>query len=102
MANFMRVSTEAMKRDAERIQELNGAIPVLIEELDNSMQQLAACWEGAAWGMFQKNIADYTEMLGEIHKYMSEYASNMGRASNEYMHAEQDVLDLVKKCKGFF
>lgn len=91
MSDYLKVSANSIKKDAERIEELKEAIPTLMNELEAAMNQLAGCWEGVAWAAYQKNVADHMEMLSDIYDYMSRYTVSMQEAGKNYGYAEQDV-----------
>lgn len=95
MSDIIRISTNSLQRDAERIKELNDSIPALVKELETSMQQLAGCWEGLAWAGFQKTTAYYIEVLTEVYQYMGKYTENMQKASQDYERTEQDLCGFL-------
>lgn len=102
MGNYLKISTNTLKRDAEKIEEIKECIPVLIEELEASMRQLSNCWEGSAWGAYQKNVAEHIEMLTDIYNYMSQYTIKMQEAAKEYVYAEQDVCTDIRSLNMLF
>lgn len=94
----IRVSTSSMKQDAETLKELAESIPTLVSELEGSMSQLAGCWEGDAWTMYQSTMAEYVEILGEIYTDIGKYASKYSEGAKQYLHADQDAcidIDLI-------
>ena len=91
MSNIIRISTNSLQRDSEKIKELNDSIPILVKELEASMQELSGCWEGLAWAGFQKTTANYIEILTEVYQYIGKYTENMQNASQDYKRTEQDL-----------
>lgn len=102
MGNYLKVSANKLKYDAEKIGELNEAIPILIEELETSMRELSGCWEGPAWGAYQKTVAEYIGMLSEIYNYMGQYTITMQEAAKKYVYAEQDVCADIRGLNMLF
>lgn len=102
MGNYLKISANNLKSDAEKIEELKETIPVLIDELEVSMRQLSNCWEGPAWGAYQKNVAEHIEMLTDIYNYMSQYTIAMQEAAMEYVHAEQDACADIRNLNLLF
>ena len=100
--DYLKVSTNTMKQDADRIEQLKNTIPTLISELEASMAQLSGCWEGVAWGAYQKNVAHHIEMLTDIYDYMSRYIMNMQEAGKNYGYAEQDICAEIRKVLMLF
>lgn len=96
MGNMIRVSTHLLERDAEEIREMNDSLPILVKELEASMQQLSGCWEGVAWAGFQETTAYYIETLTEVYQYMGKYVENMYKASQDYERTEQDLCSSIK------
>lgn len=97
MDNYLKVSAGLLERDAEKINELKNSIPVLVNELNDSMTQLSNCWEGPAWSSYQANVAYHIEVLTEIYDYLSRYADYMQEARKKYIRAEQDVCTDIKR-----
>ncbi|MBO5030833.1 MAG: WXG100 family type VII secretion target [Lachnospiraceae bacterium] len=91
MGDVIRISTRSLRSDADRVKELNDALPGLVKELEESMQQLSNCWEGLAWAGFQQTTAYYIEVLTEVYQYMGTYTENMQKASQDYERTEQDL-----------
>ena len=77
-------------------------IPLLINELEDAMHQLANCWEGVAWGTFQQNTALHIEMLTDIYEYMSRYVITMQEAGIAYERTEQDICAQIRKVNTLF
>lgn len=102
MAISMKISVGSIKNDAERIENLIESIPTLMNELEASMQQLAGCWEGPAWGIYQRNVAFHMEMLSDIYEYMSKYVITMQQASEDYCRTEQDICSDIRKINMIF
>ena len=75
---------------------------VLIDELENSMRQLSGCWEGPAWGAYQKTVAEHMEILTDIYNYMGQYTITMQEAAKEYVHVEQDVCADIRSLNTLF
>lgn len=97
MSDFLKVSTNSMKIDAERIADLNNKIPQFIDELNIAMKQLSTCWEGTAWSVYQSNVVYHMEMLNEIYQYMNGYLKSLQEARENYVRAEQDVRVSIQK-----
>lgn len=95
MADYVKISCNNITRDAERIKELSNSIPKLMNEMQQAMSRLDACWEGNAWTAFQNSNAYYTEILMEIYRYYGNFTAHLHEASQTYMRAEQDVMDEV-------
>ncbi len=97
MSGFLKVSTNSMKIDAERIMDLNNKIPQLMDELNSAMKQLSTCWEGPAWSVYQSNVVYHMEMLNEIYHYMNGYLESIQEARENYGRVEQDVCANIAK-----
>lgn len=102
MSNHLMISANKLKSDAEKLEELKNTIPVLIDELEVSMRQLSNCWEGPAWGVYQKTVAEHIEKLTDIYNYMSQYTITMQEAAKDYVHAEQDVCADIRNLNMLF
>lgn len=95
MSDYVEVNSNAIKNDADRVNELIGSIPTLVKELEQSLYTLDGCWEGAAWNEYQNTNAYYMEVLADIYKYYGEFTAELHKASQIYMRTEQDVMDDV-------
>ena len=95
MADYIKVSSNKIKTDADRIDELINSVPALIKALEQAMTRLNGCWEGSAWNAYQNTNAAYMEMLGEIYRYYGLFTANLLKAGQKYMRSEQDVMDWV-------
>lgn len=102
MSNHLMISANKLNSDAEKLEELKNTIPVLIDELEVSMRQLSNCWEGSAWGVYQKTVAEDIEKLTDIYNYMSQYTITMQEAAKDYVHAEQDVYADIRNLNMLF
>ena len=102
MADYIKVSTAQLKNDAETIENLSKSIPTLVSDLEVAMTQLANCWEGAAWGEYQKTVAYYIEHLSAIYQHMIGFSSNIGEASKAYHRTEQDICSEIDKINIWF
>lgn len=87
----LKISVKRIRSDADQVEEHLESIPIFINELETAMQQLAQCWEGAAWIEYQNQVALYIEILTEIYKQMGEFTAKMNEASQIYERAEQNV-----------
>ena len=101
MGDYLKVSKSAMEKDAGRIEELLKTLPQLIQELEQAMGQLSACWEGPAWVTYQKSVAGYVEELTEMYKQMGNYAVHIKEAAKEYGRVEQDICSEINKIYVF-
>ena len=91
MANFIKMNANKLKKDGEDVKDLNETIPILVDELQGAMSDLANCWEGPAWAGYQENMAHYIDLLREMYEYMGRFAGNIMQASQDYMRTEQDI-----------
>lgn len=101
MGDYLRVSKASMEKDADRIEELLKALPKLIDELEQAMGQLSACWEGPAWVAYQKSVTEYVEELTGMYEQMGNYAVHIKEAAKEYGRAEQDICSEINKIYVF-
>ena len=97
MEQNLKVSVGRIRNDAAQIENEIDSIPALIKELEQSMAQLAQCWEGQAWLEYQNNVARYIEILTEIYQYMGEFTIDLNQAAKLYQRAEQDVCSAIDR-----
>lgn len=101
MAISMKISVSSIKNDASKIENDLSSIPALIDELEKSMGQLAQCWEGQAWDVYQTNIALDIEILTEIYRYMGGFTKSINEAATIYQRVEQDVCSTIDRIVVF-
>lgn len=97
MGESLKVSVSMIKNDAAKVENCIDAIPTLIKELEQSMAQLAQCWEGQAWLEYQNNVARYIEYLTDIYQHMGEFTKDLNQAAKLYQRAEQDVCSAIER-----
>lgn len=97
MAERLKVSVGKIRNDAEQVKKHIDSIPTLIKELEQSMEQLAQCWEGRAWVEYQNNVARYIEYLTEIYQHMGEFTKDLNEAAKVYKRTEQDICSAIDR-----
>lgn len=93
---ILEINTATLKSDATTIQEKVESISTLVDNLEDSMEKLAGCWEGAAWGTYQYYMSQNIETLTDIYKEMSDYTTNMQEAAKLYEKTEDNVHKTIK------
>lgn len=93
----LKISVSRLKRDAALVENYIDSIPTLIKELEQSMDQLAQCWDGQAWLEYQNNVALYIEILTEIYRYMGDFTKDLNQAAKMYQRTEQDVCSVIDR-----
>ena len=91
MGNYLRISKNALERDAQNVETLIETLPALINDLQQGMHTLSTCWDGPAWAAYQQTVAKHVEKLTEMYEHMGKYTIYMKEAAKEYTRAEQDV-----------
>ena len=95
MGERIKISVNRLKNDAAKVENYIEAIPTLIKELEQSMDQLAQCWEGQAWLEYQNNVALYIEILTDIYNHMGEFTKDLKQAAKLYQRVEQDACSAI-------
>lgn len=99
MSDFVKVSTQRIHQDKEDIlKELNG-IGSDIEGLYQEMQALGQTWEGEAWQVFQKQMADDIENMRSVNEKLSVYIRHIEYAEQEYLKCEGNVARLIDSIR---
>lgn len=94
--NRLRISSNTLKSDSEKLNELVKCIPDLMNELESAMATLDACWDGPAQEAYIATMAENMEILTDIYNGVSKYAINLAEAAKIYHNAEQDVMLKLK------
>ena len=97
MGDYLKISQNSLEKDAQRIDELIATLPALIDDLQQAMQKLSACWEGPAWVAYQQTVTVDVEKLTEMYEHMGKYTGYMKEAAKEYARAEQDVCSEINQ-----
>lgn len=95
MSNI-RMDTQRLISDSERLKEVITAIPHLLSELKIARAVLRATWDGEAQEAFENSMVGYENELRVVYDMMATFAESMGEGSTTYHRNEQDVLSLVK------
>lgn len=97
MGDYIRVSTQNIDRDREKITgELEG-ISKAIEGLYQEMKALGSSWEGPAWNQFQQQVASDIENMCLICENLSGYLRRMEFASMEYRKSADKIENIVRR-----
>lgn len=91
MADHIKVSASHMKKDIEDLIILKEEIPDAIDRLNEAMSQLASCWDGPAWGQFQRQVASDIQNMHELYEYLSSYMETLDDSREKYIQAELKV-----------
>lgn len=96
MGRQIRVSTEHMNSDQEKIRELLDTTKNKIAELQDTMQTLSRCWEGPAWKAFQKQVGDDINYMKDVYTELGQYMDALGRVEEEYLKTERDSYSSIR------
>lgn len=96
MSNVIKVSSNQIISDADKIKNLSDSIPTLINELQEVMNRLSGCWEGPAWEAYQGTVATYIQILTRNYEMMGKFVADLYDASENYKKVEQEIFKIVK------
>ena len=96
MSDHIKVSVNRMRSDSDELQELIERLPQAIENLGNTMDALALCWEGPAFVSFQKQVSSDIDNMEKLYRFLSNYISHIETGSQKYLEAEQNVYKKKK------
>lgn len=96
MADIQRVSCNTMKRDAEALEAVLKKLPKEIERMQASMRNLAHCWEGPAWQVYQHQVNEDIQNMTEVYKNLAELQKKLGKGRDIYLRTEHDVYTDLK------
>lgn len=99
MSNYIKVSINRMKNDADDLQDYAEKIPKFVNELESAMKSLGECWDGPAWIAFQQQVkSDILNML-DVYEWLSRYLQAMSRAEKTYADSEKRSYDCVNSVR---
>jgi len=89
---LLKVDATRLANDGEGIEDRINTVSVLVNDLEEQLVLLSTCWEGLAWAAYQENIAKLIDRIKQVHNYVIQYAGCFLLASQDYIHAEQDIM----------
>ena len=95
MAELLRVSSEQMAKDLEKMKEQIDKAPSILSDVQTSLDKLNGCWEGAAWATFQTEMSKGFEQLEILLDFYSKFAENFQHSAEDYINTEQKVYEEI-------
>ena len=99
MAEYIRVCTQQIDQDRNRIEEETRGVRSAVEELYREMQALGQTWEGPAWQTFQNQVASDIEHMRGIDIKLAEFMNHIEYASLEYKRCESKMEEVVRSIR---
>lgn len=99
MANYIKVSTDRLHQDRDRISDEVNGLGKAVEQLADVMQSLGQTWEGPAWQTFQGQVASDIENMTEICKNLGTYLQHIEYAGKEYAQCETIVERAIRSLR---
>lgn len=94
---MIRVSTQRMKNDIDRLKEDVTLLRNSIKELEEALAFLAGCWEGPGWIAFQNQVREDMVYMNELCAELENYIKNMQDAAKIYNKSEQRAYSEVSR-----
>lgn len=91
LSEYIKVSVDEMKRDAQSLRELTERLPNAISQLEGALTELAGCWEGPARNEYLYQISTDIQYMTELYRFLSEYIGCIEEGSQKYLSGEQDA-----------
>lgn len=99
MSNYIKVSVPKMKRDAVQLQANVNKIPQFVNDLDASMKNLGACWEGPAWIVFQQQVESDILYLLDMYDWLQKLLQTEAEAEKIYGESEWKSCNCIEKIR---
>lgn len=94
---MIRVSTQRMKNDRDKLKEDVTLLRNSISELESALAFLAGCWEGPGWVSFQNQVREDMAYMNELCNELETYIKHMQDAAKVYNKSEQRAYTEVAK-----
>lgn len=95
MADRIRINTDRLGTDAERIQGCIGAITKEISNMKQSVAALEHMWEGSGRDAFHKAFWEDMEIIGSAVQGMTEIYQYDTNAKKQYEQCDRKVASLI-------
>lgn len=101
MAREWSVTTESVRRSAERIGDLVAKYQTEYEKLYTEVQTLrSAKWTGIASDTFNKKLEEYKSAFEELRDVMNNYQEFLVKAADNYEQVENKLQEEAGNLRG--
>lgn len=99
MNHYIKISTESLKSDSNKINELVISAEKQLQTIYNEIEILDGMWEGPANEAFVKQFAQDYELFKNMCSFVRDFSNDMNNAAIEYERCENNVKDAIKAIR---
>lgn len=99
MVSKIRINTNRLKTDAERMNGYIKQIKKEIEDMKRSVSELDAMWDGTSSEAFKKAFLDDMNAMANVIKNLESIHAYETNAKTEYENCEKNVSALISEIK---
>ncbi len=99
MVSKIRINTNRLKTDAERMNGYIKEIKKEIEDMKRSVSELDAMWDGTSSEAFKKAFLDDMNAIANVIKNLEGIHAYETNAKTEYENCEKSVFSLISEIK---
>lgn len=98
-ANEIRVNTNRLGTDADRVNALIKNMEKAINEMKNSVSQMNQMWEGEAKNAFVTAFNDDMNAAADVIEELKSLQTFEAQAKTEYEKSERQIMELVNSIR---
>jgi WXG100 family type VII secretion target len=99
MNHYIKISTESLKNDSNKITELALSAKKQLQAVYSEIEILDGMWDGPAKDVFLKQFDQDYELFKNLCRFVEVFADDMNNAALEYERCENNVKDAVKAIR---
>ena len=99
MNHYIKISTESLKSDSHKINELVTSAEKQLQVIYNEIEILDGMWDGPANEVFVKQFAQDYELFKNMCSFVRAFSNDMNNAAIEYERCENNVKDAIKAIR---